>query len=197
MPQLNPAELLAIHEMATTLATDINKLTAYLSFVDDPHLEAMLRHARQKAETHYHELIDLANGESLNRRFEGLDGGLSGRPKGMPSQSPTPVRPRVESGFSARTIASDCLSCNKNMAVRALWFATEASHVGLRRAFSEMSRYYLDAAYEFYKFMEQQGWYVPLEAQDNPSDWFRRNHEQMTAFIQTEGDWNRSPGMPS
>ncbi|MCY0879905.1 MAG: spore coat protein [Firmicutes bacterium] len=198
MPKLTPAELLSIHEIADSLATDVAKLTAYQSFVDDPHLSTMLHHAYQKAQAHYQELIDLASGESLDRRFENMDGGLSGRPKGLPQQAPSPVRPQVQAGFfSARTIAADCLSCAKNMAIRTIWAATEASHVGLRRAFSEMSRFYLDSAYEFFRYMEQKGWYVPLEANESAERWFQQNHSQRTVYGEFEPNWVRPADIPS
>jgi len=83
------------------------------------------------------------------------------------------------------------------MTIRTIWAATEASHVGLRRAFSEMSRYYLDSAYEFYKFMEQKGWYVPLESAENAERWFQQNHVPNPAFSEVENNWARSSDMPS
>ncbi|MBX5466155.1 MAG: spore coat protein [Firmicutes bacterium] len=194
MAKLTPSEYLQIHEIASSHATLLAKLTGYLSFVQDPDLEHMLESARRKAETHYRELIEIAQGESLDRKFEGLDGGLQGRPRNLPARSPAPVQPRAGQGFSDRTIASDCLDCNKSMAVRTIWAATEISHVGLRRALSEMSRFHLDAAYEFYKFMEQKGWYVPLGANENPERWFQQHHQQMMASYQ-DNDWG-NPGSP-
>jgi spore coat protein CotF len=180
MPELTPSELLQIHEIALSHDACIEKLSAYLSMVQDPELATMIRHARQKVTTHYEEIIDIAEGAPLNRRFEQLDGGLSGRSRRDLSQSTTAVQPEPRRGFSDRTIATDCLDSAKNMAVRAIWAATEVSHVGLRRALSEMSRFHLDSAYEFYKYMEQQGWYAPLKAGENPEKWFRETHRSMS-----------------
>lgn len=198
MPKLTPSELLQIHEIASSHATAIAKITGYLSFVQDPELQTLLEHQRRKTETHYRELIDIANGEPLDRRFENLDGGLSGRTRMMPSRSARPIQPKAGQGFSDRTIASDCLEYAKTMAVRAIWAATEISHVGLRRALSEMSRFHLDAAYEFYRFMEQKGWYVPLGPTDNPERWFQQNHEQLISAVYPEEEWANPPsGLPS
>ncbi|MCL6564480.1 MAG: spore coat protein [Firmicutes bacterium] len=197
MPRLTPSEYLQMHEIASSYATLISKVTGYLSFVSDPDLEHMLESARRKAETHYRELIDISQGESLSGKFENMDGGLQGRPRNAATRSAAPVQPRAGQGFSDRTIASDCLDCAKSLAVRTIWAATEISHVGLRRALSEMSRFYLDAAYEFYRFMEQKGWYVPLGANENPERWFQQHHQQMISTYQ-ESEWgNPGAAMPS
>lgn len=193
MPKLTSSEFQQIHEIATADATLIAKATGFLSFVQDSDLKSMVENERRKAETHYNELIDIANGESLNQKFEQLDGGLKGRPRTSASQSPSPVQPKVGQGFSDRVIAADLLDYSKSMTVRTIWAATEISHVGIRRALSEMARYHLDAAYEFYRFMEMKGWYVPLGATDNAEQWFRQNHEQLVASTHgsahTDGDW--------
>lgn len=181
MTKLTPSELLQIHEIATSHATEIEKLNGFLPFATDSDLSTMLEHERRKAEAHYHELIDIANGDSLDRRFEALDGGLTGRPRGVPPRSPEPVQPQAGTSFSDRTIASDCLDFSKSMAVRCIWAATEISHVGIRRALSEISRYHLDAAYEFYRFMERKGWYVPLHHDDSATQWFQNTHQQIAA----------------
>ena len=94
MPKLTPSEFLQIHEIASSDATLIAKISGYLPFVQDSDLATMLEHERRKAETHYHELIEIANGDSIDRKFENLDGGLQGRPKGMPNRSARPVQPQ-------------------------------------------------------------------------------------------------------
>ncbi|MHB1612594.1 MAG: spore coat protein [Sulfobacillus sp.] len=198
MPKLTPSEFQQIHEIASSDATLIAKTTGFLSFAQDSDLRSMIEYERRKAETHYSELIDIANGESIDRKFENLDGGLQGRPRSMMPKPPSAVQPKSGQGFTDRTIASDLLDFSKNMSVRAIWAATEISHVGIRRALSEMARYHLDAAYEFYRFMEQKGWYVPLGFSDNAERWFRQNHEQMISAHYQENDWsNANPNLPS
>jgi hypothetical protein len=179
MPELTPSELLQIHEMAQASAGEVEKMSAYLSFVQDPELEALLYHHRQKVEAHYQELVDLGRGAPSDRRFERLDGGLTGRGgDGVPRRT-APARAERERGLSDRTIVGDLLQCSKMMTVRAVWAATEISHVGLRRALSEISRYYLDAAYEVYRYMERQGWYTALAAGEKPEAWFRDTHQPL------------------
>lgn len=196
MPKLTPSELLQIHEIASEHATGIAKMSGYLTFAQDPHLETLLDHNRRKVETHYHELIDFATGETLDRRFENLDGGLSGgRSRATAGRPGKPVQPTVNPEFSDRTIAADCLNDAKHMAVRTVMAATEVSHAGLRRALSEMSRYHLDAAFEFYQYMEQKGWYVPLGTNENPERWFRQHHDQFLAGTQDMG--RMASGAPS
>ena len=197
MPKLTPSELLQIHEIASAQATLIAKARGYLNMIQDPDLETMVDHERRKAQIHYDELIEIAGGGSLDQRFENMDGGLQGRPRGVANASPKPIQPKSGQGFSDRTIAADLLSCGKNMAVRTIWAATESSHVGLRRALSEMSRYYLDAAYEFYRFSEQKGWYVPLAAGENATRWFQQNHEPMTTAGRQEAEWASTNSTPS
>ncbi len=197
MPKLTPSELLQIHEIGSAQATLVAKTQGYLDLIQDPDLETMVDHERRKAQIHYDELIEIASGGSLNQRFENLDGGLQGRPRGLANQSPKAVQPKFTQGFSDRTIAADLLDCGKTMAVRAIWAASEISHVGLRRALSEMSRYYLDAAYEFYRFMEQKGWYTPLAAGENAERWFQQNHEPMTPLWRQEAERTSSHPVPS
>lgn len=198
MPKLTPSEFQQLHEIASAAATHIAKTTGFLSFVQDSDLRTMIENERRKAESHYNELIEIANGESIDRKFENMDGGLQGRPRGMASRAPSPVQPKVGQGFSDRTIASDLLDFSKTMAVRDIWAATEISHVGIRRALSEMARYHLDAAYELYRFMEQKGWYVPLGFSDNAERWFRQNHEQMLSAQYQDNDWaNANQNLPS
>jgi spore coat protein CotF len=178
MPELTPSEFMQMHELALSYATAIEKASAYLSFVRDRDLESMLRHARQKLESHYEELLEISSGESLDRQFKQMDGGLSPRARGQARQI-HPVQPEPQQGLSDRTIATDCLIDAKGFAVKTIWAATEISHVGLRRALSEMSRYHLDAAYEFYRFMEQQGWYIPLKPRESAQSWFRETHKPL------------------
>lgn len=197
MPTLTPSELLQLHEIAMEHATSIAKLYGYEQFVQDPELSAMLDHDRRKSETHYQEIIEMARGDASSRAQ--LDGGLEPSQRGRGFNSATrPVQPKPQQGFSDRTIAQDCLSCNKQMAVRSMFAATECSHVGLRRALSEMARYHLDAAFEFYRFMEHKGWYSPLKANENPEHWFEQTHEPMSQGQWGErGDWATASGMPS
>ncbi|MGC8488499.1 MAG: spore coat protein [Clostridia bacterium] len=175
MPALTPSELLQVHEVAMACANQLEKSDAYLAFVENPNLEALLRHHRQKARSHYEELVEMAR-SATTARAEGMDGGLPYRERGR-AGNPEPLRPRREAGFSDRTIATDLLIGAKSMAVNAVGAATEMSHVSLRRALSEMSRYYLDAAYEVYRFMEQEGWYTPLRTDQSADSWFRETHE--------------------
>jgi hypothetical protein len=177
MSPLTPSELLQIHELTRSQDAGIEKLTAYLGTARDPELQSMLRHARQKCVTQYQELLSVAEGTPLPRNVDGLDGGLAGRSHRDSTASVSPVRPEFAAGLSDRTIACDLLDGAKSMAVRAIWAATEVSHIGLRRALSDIARYYLDAAYEFYRYMEQQGWYSPLQAGDNAERWFRDTHK--------------------
>jgi spore coat protein CotF len=180
MPELTPSELLQIHEVALAHAIAIEKAAVYTAMAKDPDLAAMLRHSRQKKEAHYQELVDISQGAPLDRRFEQMDGGLAGRPRQAGGASTQPLQPEPQrAAFSDRTIAGDCLNDAKTMAVRAIWAATEISHVGLRRALSEMARYHLDEAYEFYRYMEQQGWYVPLRPGENAQQWFRETHRPL------------------
>ena len=181
MSELTASEVLQIHEIALSHDACIEKLTAYLSMARDPELVSMLRHARQKETAHYDELIDIGEGAPLNRRFEDMDGGLSGRSRRESAQPITPIQPEFGRGMSDRTIVTDCLDGSKTLAVRCIWAATEVSHVGLRRALSEMSRYHLDAAYEFYRYMEQQGWYPTLKAGENPEAWLRETHKPIAS----------------
>ncbi|PSR19876.1 MAG: spore coat protein [Sulfobacillus acidophilus] len=201
MPKLTAQEYQQLHEIATADATLIAKATGFLSFVQDSDLKSMVENERRKAEMHYNELIDIANGESLNQKFEQLDGGLKGRPRNASMQSPTPIQPKSGQGFTDRIIAADLLDYSKSMTVRCIWAATEITHVGIRRALSEMARYHLDAAYEFFKFMEQKGWYVPLGANENAEQWFRQNHEQIISAHMSgrqESDWvSANAPMPS
>jgi spore coat protein CotF len=177
MSELTPSELLQLHEMAVACSNQTEKASAYLAFVQDPELESLVRNYRQKTAAHYEELIDLGRGAPTSRQFESMDGGLSGRRTKAPRERVNPLRPERQTGFEDRTVASDLLQSSKMMAVRGIWAATELSHVGLRRALSEMSRYYLDAAYEMYRYNEQQGWYTPLAAGERASSWFRDTHE--------------------
>jgi hypothetical protein len=179
MPELTPSELLQVHEMALACSNETEKASAYLGFVQDPELASLLAHYRQKAAAHYDELIELGRGASTSRQFESLDGGLKGRRRQASPDRVSPLRPERRTGFDERIVANDLLQCTKMMAIRGVWAATEISHVGLRRALSEMSRYYLDAAYEMYRYMEQQGWYTPLAPGERATTWFRDTHEPM------------------
>jgi hypothetical protein len=181
MPELTPSELLQLHEISMACANQVEKMSAFLNFVQDPELESLVYHQRQKAEAHYQELIDLGRGASADRRFERLDGGLPSRNPDGAARRQGAVRPERDRGIHDRTIVGDMLQCSKMMAVRAVWAATEVSHVGLRRALSEISRYYLDAAYEVYRYMERQGWYIPLAPGEKADNWFRDTHQPMRA----------------
>lgn len=178
--RIETGEALGLHEMLQSLAVAIEKLSVYEEEARSDELRYLAADICREAEQDYEELRDIVEGAGMAGMLRTAEDGwhdeIRPRLEGRTRAPLKPVQPRTTGRLSDRAMVTDMLECCKQIAVKAVFFATEMSHQSIRRALAELSRKHLDAAFKIYKFMERSGWYPQLQSGESPEQWLTDTH---------------------